>query len=38
MDFCQTDEEKMEEEKRSFKRIITAFMFYRYTNFVNIPT
>jgi len=24
------DEEKMEEERKSFQRIITAFMFYRY--------
>lgn len=29
MDFCHTDEEKIEEEKKSFQRIITAFMFYR---------
>lgn len=29
MNFPHTDEEKMEAEKKSFKRIITAFMFYR---------
>lgn len=30
MDFCHTDEENnIEEEKKSFQRIITAFMFYR---------
>jgi len=29
MDFSHSDEEKMEEEKKSFQRIMTAFMFYR---------
>ncbi|VVC36057.1 Hypothetical protein CINCED_3A008587 [Cinara cedri] len=29
MDFCHTHEENNEEEKRSFQRIIRAFMFYK---------